>query len=710
MALDHDPLTAWRVGAFADVSGERIDVDLAAPTTADHITLLQPINGARNRWITKVKITVDGQRSIVADLDDSSRAAPGQQVSLGATTTMSRLSIEILATNFTKLPGYRGISAVGFAEIGIDGVPAVTEVLRMPTDLLASAGAASADHQLTMVMTRDRASALEPNRDDPELSMARTFTLPAPRSMTVGGAARLAVRASDPVIDAATAEVGTPDPSRPSAIATATARLPGDVGTRGASAIDGDPSTAWQTPIDAPLQQLTIDNVGGAPLAADHLDLVVRADGRHSVPTRLTVASDSGDTATAEVPPITDGAGRDTIASVRVALARTLTGRRLTIAIDAVREVRSIDYSSETAVVQPVAIAEIGVPGLRASAPAARIDTGCRRDLLIVDGSPVAVRVTGVAPTGGRASTLAVAACDGPVALAAGGHEVRTAIGRDVGIDIDRLIFDSPAPANASATPATAPSPRARIVGETRTSYDVEITGALPGQPFWLTVGQSHNAGWHASLAGHDLGPSILVDGYANGWRITAPATQSPLRITVAWTPQRSVWLSLGLSAVSALVCVALLFVRPRRDQRRLHRPGPSAMATPMLQAVDERPWSMLRPSRRLIIAGATALTAWFVAGAVVAVVVTVFALLAPLMRRRAARFLALAPAVAMAAVIAYVAAKQVRYRLPTDLEWPRAFEPTHIIAWCAIGFAVVLVALSAASGATAAEEDDGAP
>src|SRR5262249_53897184 len=82
-ALDGDPKPAWRVGAFSPVEGEKLRVQLQTPVTTDHITLLQPITGPRNRWMTKVRLTFDGKDSQDVTLDDSSRAAPGQRIDIG---------------------------------------------------------------------------------------------------------------------------------------------------------------------------------------------------------------------------------------------------------------------------------------------------------------------------------------------------------------------------------------------------------------------------------------------------------------------------------------------------------------------------------------------------------------------------------------------------------------------------------------------------
>ena len=91
------------------------------------------------------------------------------------------------------------------------------------------------------------------------------------------------------------------------------------------------------------------------------------------------------------------------------------------------------------------------------------------------------------------------------------------------------------------------------IVDDTGKSSDtkIELTvrGAVPGRPMWLVLGQSNNAGWQASAAGTDLGGSTLVNGYGNGWLVTPKSTT--FTATLTWTPQRTVWISLAISALA---------------------------------------------------------------------------------------------------------------------------------------------------------------
>jgi arabinofuranan 3-O-arabinosyltransferase len=678
-ALDGDPLTAWRVGAFSPVEGERLVTTLAAPVTADHLTLLQPITGPRNRWLTRVRLRFDGGPPLDVDLDDSSRSQPGQRIDFG-TRTFRSLSLEVRGDNVGKVPSYAGLTSVGVAELTIgDGPPHVDEVVRLPEDLLAAAGARSADHRLTLLLTRQRADQHEPIRSDPELSISRTFSLPTARTFTVSGTARISGVAPDAAVDAA---LGAPSGET---TATASDRLPGEPSMRASAALDGDPTTAWQTPIGVVTgQALTVR--ASAPVTFDHLDLSVFADGRHSVPTQLTLSADGGAPVAVSVPPISDDPSPENAAvAVRVPLPAPVTASSVVVGIAAIRPETTIDYISERPVDLPVAIAELGVPGWRVAPPIGALPGTCRSDLVSVDGQPVPVRVTGTVAHASARQPLTVTACGAPLVLGPGAHDVRTAIGRDLGIDVDRLVLDSAPPTASSAAPSP---PTVTIAGQTRVSYDLRVDRAT--QPFWLVLGQSLNAGWHARLDGHDLGPATLIDGYANGWRITPPAGGAPLVISLEWTPQRWVWWALGVSAVATVICLVLVVLdrrpdsEPPDDERRRDRGR--------------------RPPVPVVVAFALGAGVLFgaVGGIAVGLVAAATALGGLLLPRRGRRLLGLVPAALLALAAAYIVAKSLRYPIPGDPDWPAAFSATDVLAWAAVAVTVTLVAVQAVRGAAA--------
>ncbi len=133
--------------------------------------------------------------------------------------------------------------------------------------------------------------------------------------------------------------------------------------------------------------------------------------------------------------------------------------------------------------------------------------------------------------------------------------------------NLDRVVLSSDT--SGEPTPVTPAGARLRTSGAT-----VDVVDSTPdsfhlqvhtdGTPFWLVLGQSQNSGWEATAAGHDLGSSTLVNGFANGW-LVRPGKAGTLDVVLRWTPQRLVWVGLGLSALAALVCLVLVFWRGRR-------------------------------------------------------------------------------------------------------------------------------------------------
>jgi hypothetical protein len=663
-ALDGDPLTAWRVSAFDKAMGERLVVTLRRPVTTDHVTLTQPVDGPRNRWITRARLTFGGGRGgapVDVDLTDASRAIGGQRIDLpGGPRTFSSVTVTVLADNVGARASYIGLSGVGIAELAIDGV-SMREAIRVPTAPLRDVGAA---RSLSIVLTRARTAPIPPRADE-ELRLDRLVDLGAPRSFTLRGEARLDEGLPDERLDQLLGVGGV--------VARSSGRLRGDIAARASAAIDGDTTTAWMPGFGSQAGGWLEFDAVARPVTFDHLSLAVRADGRHSVPTRLRLIADGGTPVDVAVPLITDAAQPDAVATVDVPVGRSVTARRsLRVEVVEVRSVQTKDFFSEAPIEMPVAIAELGVPGLRVStAPAAFDSTQCRADLLSIDGRPVPVRLAGDTAAAARLEPFTVESCEPATTLDAGRHEIVTAIGRDVGIDVDRLVLQS----RWEARPASA-APRVDVVGSSRTSYDLRVTGATPGQAFWLVLGQSHNAGWHASGG---LGPPRLVDGYANGW-LVRPSSSAPLDITLTWTPQRGVNLALILSALGLLLCLALAV-------RRLSRPGVVASAvsgTTPAPGTDNcrKPLSVPVVVLAALVTGAVAS---FVLDPVDGAIAAAGVVVALVWRRYGRLAVGLAAAALVAATGAYVAWAQHRYRYPPEFEWPTFFPRAHTLALAAL-------------------------
>jgi arabinofuranan 3-O-arabinosyltransferase len=687
-AVDDDRRTAWQVGAFSPVVGERIELTYDQPRTTDRVTLQQADNGVQNRWITRVRLRFDGGDPVDLDLSAASRTAPGQTLTFPR-RTFRKLSIEVLQDDIGRRDRYDGLSSVGFADIRLgDGDRRVDEVIRLPRDLLAAAGRASADHPLAIVLTRQRTRPSIPLRGDAEGAIVRTFSLPTARSFDLSGEARLSPRATDPVIDAVLG-VTAADGSR--LVATSSRRLAGDIGARAVSAIDGDPTTHWSPGY---LQQgrdsvrYRLEN----PVSFDHMDLRLVTDGRHSVPTHVRIEADGKTAGEVDIPALDDQTAKDATTEVPLDFP-TVTGRDIRFVFDGVRTVATIDWVSRRPVQAPIGVAEIGALGLRAEVPSGRFDSGCRSDLVEVDGKPVPVRVRGDVSAAIAGRAMDVTRCGRPVPMAAGDHVVRTAVGRDGGIDIDQLVVTS-----RSATGRQVPhrDPAGKESGGPKVTVDSQgrdaarVTVGPRAEPTWFVLGQSLSDGWTATVDGRDLGPPTLIDGYANGWLL--PAGTDPVHVDLSWTPQRVVFGAMALSAVAVLVCLVVVAIGLRR--RRRHRDPvttpagdqPATFRPEVLWRSDGSPPSLRTTVLTVLVAAA--ITA-VVIGPVAAVVVGASALVA-LRVRRARALTVVGPAVALAVSGLYTLVSQARHHLPAGFEWPGYFPKVHQVAY--VGVALLLL------------------
>ena len=602
-AFDGDVNTAWEFGDHDHVVGEKIRLDLDQPITTDHVNLVQRLTGDNTRYITQATLTFDGKNPVTVNLDPSSRTPTGQTVTFPS-RQFQHLEIRVDDTNVGN--GTTGpTNDVGFAEIRVrDNTPGATdvrvdEIVRMPTDLVDTVGSKAADQPLVYQMSRSRTIVVPPRTAQDEPALVRRFVVPDARTFGAGGTIRLATAAPDAIIDSV---LGIPDASEGGITVTASQHLPGTVEQRGSAAFDGNPATFWSTAFGAPTGQW-VQVQTPTPETFSHLDLQVVADGRHSVPTQIQVSA-GGETRTVDLPPIADQKAQNATVSVPVDFA-PLTGDTARITISGIRPVTTTEYHELVPITMPVAIAEVGMPGVQRAPLPATLPSACRTDLLAVDGHPVGVRLSG-SPAAAEAlkpidyqlcdpnapATLTAAAATSTAAaatpatgltldLAKGSHLVRSAPGTATGIDVDGLVLGSDAggtamalgaggklPASATHIPvaAKAATPTVKVTSNGRTKIEVHVTGAEPGTPFWMVLGESNNAGWQATVAGKDVGGSTLVNGYANGWLVT-PTTRS-FDITLKWTPQNRVWISIVISVVVVLLCLFLAFRRRRKHKR----------------------------------------------------------------------------------------------------------------------------------------------
>ncbi len=757
-ALDNNPQTAWLDNSIVDPVGQWWQVVLQHPLTIHSVNLLQPQTGDPDRYIRTVTLTFDGHHPITLRLGPASKSPPGQTLTFPARTfTTMRITVSSIGNGDVKDTPITARSSVGFAEVGIPGV-SVHQLIAMPQDLLRAAGAASQLDRLDLVMTRLRSSGFPP-RTDVEATLARTFWLPTARTFSLVGDARISSLIPDDEIDRL---VGRPGSDHTGIVAYSLGRLPGDLRAGAIATLDGDTTTAWEPGFGATHQagqwlQYTL----AKPLSFDHLDLGIVADGQHTVPTEITVSADSGST-TFAVPPIADGSVPGSVTDVPVSF-RPLHGQSIRVTVDKVRLEDTTNYYSQSPIALPLGIAEVGIPGLAAAPLPAAIPSPCRDDLVTVDARPVWISVSGSTADALDRQALSVSLC-GPdahgLSLGSGTHVLRSSAGQTSGFDIDQLALDS-APgggpnALASATtlsaPAVAPSPVAHVTRQRPTSMSVTIDGVQGGAgrgPFDLVLGESVNAGWKATVVGApgasgSLGAPVLIDGFANGWRID-PTTLGPavhdgsLQVTLVWQPQQRVDVALLVSLAAIVACIVLA-IGPRRRRRRTGArhdgpdpgslelgPNPDAIVAGLAGDGPVRPTLAVPfradgPPAPLWAALVAGLGAGVVSGAVASLgagvavgVATAVVLMVP----RARVVLGLAAIAGIVAAGTYVALHQHAAAVPAGGDWTLSFGDAGRLAWAGVVFlgadALVEVILSRrrsavqpASSGTGTTEDGG--
>jgi arabinofuranan 3-O-arabinosyltransferase len=697
-AVDGDPSTAWSFGDHEPVGGTRIQIDLKDPVTTNHVTLHQlKVTQPIPRRITSVTLLFDGKSPVTVPLTSASVAAAGQVVSF-PTRTFSQLQVVVNGATGGHNKRYDGLPEVGFTEISIPGVPPAGETLRLPTDALAG----SAGHPLDILMQRNRVSG--PPRHDPEPQMSRTFVLPSARSFDISGTAEMNWGDSDYLINQLigltppgplppTATTTTPGPATVIA-ANSSTRLDGDRRARANATVDGNPGTAWIAetgPQAGEWLSLTFNK----PVTFDHLDLQLVNDGRHSLPSRITISSPTGNrTLNLQLPPVGYGRPQGATSTVPVSFP-ALSGGSVRVTIDAVQQVRELDYYSTFAGltdILPVGIAELGLPGVVQPEPPAQVPAVCTGGLISIDGKPVDVEVTGATASALAGSELTVSACGnsaGGVELGPGPHTLTTSPRLPIGWSVDQLWLSSAAGGHAvplASTVIPAPgSPSLAVLSQNRTSMTVRIKG--DGRPFWLVLGQSFSSGWHAAIAGgRSLGPPHLIDGYANGWYMPASNGEGVTTVNIEWTPQRFVWAAIGVSG-AALLLTLLIAVLPSRavagDRRVVPGPEPASWRNLVrLDGLTGR--SLLRTLLAALTWGALVAVVSRPAIGAAAAVATVIAC-----RLRAGRAVCRLAAVAsLLALPLYVVSEQVAYRYWPDINWPSEVSSANDLAW--LGLALV--------------------
>jgi arabinofuranan 3-O-arabinosyltransferase len=579
-AMDGSTSTAW-VLSQAPPIGQWWEVDLNHPTTVGSINLSQLVTNRPTQVLTHLTLTFDYGRPVSVDLTHSSQTAAGQTIHFPP-RTFSLLRITLNASRGTpyQVPaGYQNVT--GLSEVRIPGVRA-SELVSMPEDLLRAVGPSSQSDPLSLVITRLRGSGFPP-RGDYQASVARQFWLPTTRVFALTGQARVSVQDSDQLVAATIGALASDSAMVVTSVSSS--RLAGDIAAGAPAAIDGNLATAWQSAISPTNQNgQWIQYSLAKPMTFNTLDLKLIADGRHSLPTAIMVTA-GPNSDRVQLPSVQDGPP-GTVVRVPVTLPAALTGSVIRVTVASSRTEHTTNYTTQAPQALPVGIAELGVAGLTVASPPTELAGTCRPDLLTVDGSPVWVSVTGSTASAAIRDPLTISLC-GPDAagltLTAGSHTVVSAPGKSAGFDIDELALAS-APGGTAAmllssgqipAPATAAVGVMHVRSRTDTRISIAISGIRPTTaPFELVLGQSINQGWTAEAGGQQLGSPLLVDGFANGWRVDPAGVggrihNGTLLVTLVWAPQFSVNVAMVVSAIGLVLCLLLVLLPLRRRRRR---------------------------------------------------------------------------------------------------------------------------------------------
>ncbi|MFP3906674.1 MAG: alpha-(1-_3)-arabinofuranosyltransferase family protein, partial [Acidimicrobiales bacterium] len=551
-AFDGDLATAWRIGG-ADPRGHRVSVELDEAIAPDQLVLVQPQDGPRDRVVESVRIHFDGAPPVDVELDATSSSPTGQPIALDLQDPVRRFEIEITGVSD---PGFEPelANAVGFAEVQIPGV-SLAETVVLPRELFDRAGEDVGDHLLDVVLTRLRYDPYARGRTDAERWLDRTFELPGSRSFSLGGTVRANPGAPDAVLDELldTSPAGTVE---------ATSRLQGDIDARASSAFDGDQDTAW-TAAFGPQAGQSIRARYDEPVSMGSVAVEVANDELHSMPTELALRVDGEIVGTHRLERSPDPGPPGSLHRIELEID-PVTGQEFELEIVDVERRSSPPGDPAPMATLPVAVSEMEVGNPNPVIDdVGRLDTGCRDDLLDLDGEPLAVRVHG--PSDQIRDGLEVELCDGAVELGPGRHRLVAAPGHVSGLDLDRLVLSASAEGGFTAAGhgRDGPAPVDLVeVRAGRTSWSATVRS--DGTPMWVVLGQSINDGWTATATDVETGARLpvgdrtLVNGYANGW-LVEPETAGTIAVELRWEPQRIVWWALAVSVFAIGICLGLV-------------------------------------------------------------------------------------------------------------------------------------------------------
>lgn len=656
-AVDGDRTTSWTLGAHEDPVGERLRLIVGEPSPDGSVeppaelVLVQPEG---DRHVTAIRLERshgEGPGTEVERVDvelDPALATTGQRVTVPPLRPGDVLDLVITGVS-------DGHDPVGFAEVlAFDelGITPTVEVVVTPTDAVTDG---SSSVPTAYVLTRWRADPTDRDRRDPEPRLVRRIQVPAAATMEVRAEVRIDPHADDVTL---TRLFGSS--------AEASARLHGVPTARGHAAVDGDPSTAWITPF------------GGAEGATLHVHGLLGPTDRIHVTqpgrdlariTSLRLEDDLGAVDVALGPRADDD--RPDTASV-VELPRSLGPGPVRVTITGTDGRTTRDRRSGREVDVPAGISELdfGVP-LASTSPLTDV-TGCRDDLLVVDGDPVPLEIALPDLVGTDAPASAVSPCDDATVQLEPGPVTIVADATGSGLMVDRVVLRPHDPSTPSPGDTSPAGPTVLVTGRDRLGADVTVSSCVDG--CWFVHGEGYAVPWRATVRTVDgrvgLGPPVVVDGGANGWWVPPEvvARDGRVQVRVDWTAQRPLDVAWLVTILGVLLAAALVAVDRRRPP-----PVPTRWAP-----TPARPGGGPR-GRAVAVAVTWVVTAAVFVGPLAAGIAAIGGIaVVAVRRRRVAEWIGV---VGLAVVAVHVIVVNRRDRPPPNLAWPDAFSAVHGLA-----------------------------
>lgn len=508
-AFDGDVDTTWLTGINTVPASDGLRIAFATPTEvrALSVTVASVLGG---REVRSVRLFIDDEEQVELDVLEGVAAVRfGPRPVSSITLVVGQVSGS-------------GGGPYGFAEVAIDDLDLAERVV-VPTDVVR---ATRTDDALREAVAQARVLfAFERVRgatDDPESAIIRRFEVVGDRSFALEGSIGVDARTSD-------VELGR-FLGAPMRVETS-GRNGGDPALSGVAAIDGDPTTSW-VPEAERVVSLELSEYPSEP---ESLTVVLRSDAPR--PRWVTVAGADGTVSrrVSETGCATTGSG---LCEVVLDVGGLDLRRGLSMSL----------VTDEDA--GPIEVVEVELDG--EANPTLRPITGCRPDLVSIDGVAIPVRLEGSTSDLLARESVAVVGCE-RIELADGVHDLSTAVHSS----INDIVLDSGGPPIPTAEPVPVDAQRH---GATR--YTVGLPESE--EDVVLLLGQAQVPQWGATAGSEDLGPALLLDGQA-AWVVPAGASGD---VEVSFVTQTRYRLLVLVSALGHLAAVALVVIGPRRRAR----------------------------------------------------------------------------------------------------------------------------------------------